>query len=92
LRLSSSAIDSANGRVAAVRLAVEDDGCGMSEEIRARLFEPFFTTRAAQGGTGLGLPVVRAIVQAHGGGMSVASTEGAGTRVTIDLPVAGARA
>ena len=92
LRLSSSAIDSANGRVAAVRLAVGDDGCGMSEEIRARLFEPFFTTRAAQGGTGLGLPVVRAIVQAHGGGMSVASTEGAGTRVTIDLPVAGARA
>lgn len=92
LRLDLAAIDAPRGPVEAVRLAVEDTGCGMSEETRQRLFEPFFTTRAGDGGTGLGLAVVHAIVQAHGGRIAVASAVGAGTRFDIDLPLRGERA
>jgi two-component system, NtrC family, sensor histidine kinase HydH len=92
IRLDLATTDAAEGPIAAARLEVEDDGCGMDEETRARLFEPFFTTRAGEGGTGLGLAVVRAILQAHGGSISVASSVGAGTRFTIDLPLRGAHA
>jgi signal transduction histidine kinase len=83
----------ASGRaVPAARLEIEDNGCGMNEETRARLFEPFFTTRAGAGGTGLGLAVVHAIVQAHGGRIEVSSSPGAGSRFTVDLPLQGVRA
>jgi len=92
LRLDRATIATAGGPLPAVRLAVEDDGCGMSEDTRARLFEPFFTTRASEGGTGLGLAVVHAIVESHGGRIAVDSAPGRGTRFTIDLPLAGAHA
>lgn len=71
----------------AVRLTVTDTGCGMSAEVRERLFEPFFTTRAADGGTGLGLAVVKSIVTDHGGMVAVESASGAGSRFTVDLPI-----
>ncbi len=74
-------------RVPAARLVVEDSGCGMSPDVLDKLFEPFFTTRAAQGGTGLGLAVVKAIVLQHGGSVSAASTPGRGSRFTVDLPL-----
>jgi signal transduction histidine kinase len=80
------------GGLLALRLVVADTGCGMSAEVRGQLFEPFFTTRAAQGGTGLGLAVVKSIVTDHDGTISVASEPGAGTRFTVDLPVSGATA
>jgi len=62
---------------------VRDDGCGMSEAGRERGFAPFVTAKAA--GTGLGLSNVRKIVDAHGGAIDVASTEGRGTTFRVRL-------
>ena len=69
-----------------VRLVVEDTGHGIRPEIRERLFEPFFTTRTRDGGTGLGLAVVRAIVTEHHGDITVESEAGQGSRFLVELP------
>ncbi len=71
---------------AGVEVAVADDGCGMSDEVRRRVFEPFFTTKKLGKGTGLGLAMVHRIVERHGGGISIASTEGKGTTISLWLP------
>jgi len=71
----------------AVRLTVEDNGCGMSPEVLRRLFEPFFTTKPPGKGTGLGLAVVHGIVAAHGGAVRIVSSPGEGTRMEIEFPV-----
>jgi two-component system, NtrC family, sensor kinase len=71
-----------------VFLTVRDHGPGMSPEVAARIFQPFFTTKATGQGTGLGLPVVQGIVDAHGGRIHVDSTPGAGTAIEIRLPAA----
>jgi signal transduction histidine kinase len=65
---------------------VRDDGPGMTEEVRARIFEPFFTRR--DGGAGLGLTFVQRVVQEHRGRVSVESTPGRGTVFRIELPLA----
>jgi len=67
------------------RLVVEDDGPGLSDEAKARLFTPFFTTKPQ--GTGLGLIIVRKIVEAHRGSLSIDSAAGRGTRMIVELPV-----
>ena len=69
-----------------LELAVADDGPGIPPEVRERIFEPLFSTRPF--GVGLGLPLVRRIVEQHGGELVVESSPGAGARFTIRLPVA----
>lgn len=70
-------------------ITVRDTGEGIAEETLGRVFEAFFTTR--EGGTGLGLPIARRIVEAHGGTLAVRSRVGEGTVARISLP-AGHRA
>lgn len=67
-----------------VRITVKDNGVGMSEEVKARLFEPLFSTKPF--GLGLGLALVRRIVERHGGSVSVVSWPEEGTSVDIRLP------
>ncbi len=69
-----------------VLLQVEDDGLGIPEEVRPRMFEPFFTTRSVDGGTGLGLGICRRIVEEHRGTITIESQEGVGTSFTVALP------
>jgi signal transduction histidine kinase len=69
---------------AGVRLEVSDQGVGMGPEVQQHLFEPLFTTKSA--GTGLGLGIVRNFVQGNGGRITVDSTEGSGTTMTVELP------
>ncbi len=69
-----------------VRLEVEDNGVGIAPDARARLFEPFFTTRAGRGGSGLGLAVVHDIVSRSGGTIEVVSEPGRGALFRVELP------
>jgi signal transduction histidine kinase len=69
-------------------IIVADDGRGMTEEVQRRAFEPFFTTRRGQGGTGLGLHIVYNLVRRRlGGKISLASMPGLGTTFRIKIPV-----
>lgn len=64
---------------------VRDDGEGMAPEVRARVFEPFYS-RSGSGGTGLGMVIVKNIVEAHGGRLTLESHPGEGTMVRISVP------
>jgi len=70
-----------------VQIQVADTGTGISEETMARIFEPFYTTKAPGEGTGLGLFITKQIVEALGGRIEVASKAGKGTTFTIVLPL-----
>ena len=70
-----------------VQLRVSDEGTGMSPEVRARVFEPFFTTKGERG-TGLGLPMVYAVVSRHGGELELETATGQGTTFILTLPAA----
>lgn len=71
-----------------VVLSVTDIGHGMSPEILSKIFNPFFTTKDAGEGTGLGLSVVHGIVKSHGGTIEAESREGEGSRFVVRLPAA----
>ena len=66
---------------------VTDEGCGMNEETKSKIFEPMFTTRPPGEGVGLGMNIVEKVVQKHFGKVEVKSEEGKGTTVSIYLPV-----
>jgi len=73
---------------AAVAVQVIDTGCGMAPEVLERVFDPFYTTKPAGQGTGLGMSQVFAFCRQSGGEVQISSTEGEGTRVAMLLPVA----
>ncbi len=68
-------------------LEVEDNGTGIPEDLRARIFDPFFSTKKSDGGTGLGLATVLGIVKEHRGTITVESTVGKGTTFFVYLPL-----
>jgi signal transduction histidine kinase len=73
------------GSAAGVRIIVTDTGSGMSPDVLARCFQPYYSTK--KGGTGLGLPTTKRILEDHGGSIDVQSEQGRGTRFVIDLPL-----
>lgn len=93
LRLRENGIE--GGRILArtsvgsdgIQVVIQDNGCGIAEDIRERVFDAFFTSRPVGAGTGLGLTVARDTMRAHRGTIQIDSREGAGTRVTLVLPV-----
>jgi PAS domain S-box-containing protein len=70
-----------------VKLSISDTGRGMDAVTMSRIFDPYFTTKEQDKGTGMGLAVVHGIVKGHGGGIHVESTPGEGTRFDILFPI-----
>jgi len=71
------------------RIIIEiiDNGCGMDDEVKAKVFDPFYTTKPVGSGTGLGLFTTYGIIQKHGGEITVESTPGVGSRFALNLPL-----
>ena len=95
---AAQAIEEGHGQIAVrsgvnaageVAVSISDNGKGIAEEDRDKLFTPFFTTKPVGTGTGLGLSISYGIVQKHGGRIEVESSVGLGTTFTITLPAAG---
>lgn len=72
-----------------VWVEVVDDGCGMTQDVQSRIFEPFYTTKPVGKGTGLGLHLAYSIIQAHGGDIHVESEVGVGSTFRVELPLGG---
>lgn len=70
-----------------LHVSVRDDGTGISAANRAKVFDSFFTTRRDTGGTGMGLPIVRAMLEAHGGSIVLGDDDGAGNGATFILSI-----
>jgi signal transduction histidine kinase len=69
-----------------VYIDVSDTGTGIHPDMLQRIYDPFFTTKAAKKGTGLGLAVTYGIIQEHGGSIKVESVPGSGTRFHLEFP------
>jgi signal transduction histidine kinase len=85
LRVKSNTVRDANEEPVQVEIAFADNGVGITEKDLERVFEPLFSTK--EGGTGLGLPLAQALVEAHGGSITVKSRVGEGSTFTVLLPV-----
>lgn len=72
-----------------IEVVISDTGTGMTSEVMHRIFEPFFTTKEVGQGTGLGLSICYGIIEEHGGEIRAESQPGAGTTLTVVLPVTG---
>lgn len=70
-----------------VQIIIQDNGCGIPDDQRAKVFDAFFTSRPVGSGTGLGLTVARDTVHAHGGQLQLDTRAGTGTRVLLTLPI-----
>ena len=70
-----------------VKFAIKDNGCGIPDELKQKIFTPFFTTKEINKGTGIGLSLVSNIVQEHGGRIELDSSVGSGSTFTVLLPV-----
>jgi PAS domain S-box-containing protein len=77
---------------AAVVLSVRDEGVGMDDDVAARAFEPFFSTKGSTGGSGLGLATVHGAVAKAGGAVQIDTSPGAGTALVVHLPAVAASA
>ena len=86
LTIEARHVEDAERRLPHVELAVSDTGTGMTEEVRARAIEPFYTTKPTGQGTGLGLSQVYAVARESGGSLTIDSEPGRGTTVRIMLP------
>jgi signal transduction histidine kinase/CheY-like chemotaxis protein len=86
LTITGRVVEDAERRLPHVELAVADTGSGMTEDVRARAIEPFFTTKPTGLGTGLGLSQVYGVVRESGGTMAIDSEPGRGTTVRLLLP------
>jgi hypothetical protein len=75
-----------------VLIRISDNGVGMTDDVKVRIYDPFFTTKPVGEGTGLGMAIVYGIIQDHRGDIHVESSPGVGTEFTIDLPVRHQRA
>lgn len=84
----STALDAQNR----VQISVKDNGCGIPDDVKRQMFEPYFTTRAEYGGSGIGLATVRGLVESAGGQVRVRSTPDEGTEMLITLERASAHA
>jgi two-component system, NtrC family, sensor kinase len=71
----------------AVKLKIRDEGCGIGKPILEKIFEPFFTTKSKKKGVGLGLFIVRTIMDQYGGKIEIHSKEGKGTEVVLSFSV-----
>ena len=71
-----------------IKITVKDNGSGISEKVKGKIFQPFFTTKATGSGTGLGLSISHDIItKGHGGKIEVESKTGEGTSFIINLPI-----
>jgi signal transduction histidine kinase len=85
VQISAGLRPSLLGRSLAIEVSLADNGPGLSAEARSRIFEPFYTTKTR--GTGLGMAIVRRIVEAHGGQIAVGDKSGPGAEILITLPI-----
>jgi signal transduction histidine kinase len=70
-----------------IQINIKDTGSGMPEHIKAKIFDPFYTTKEVGEGTGLGLSISHGIIEKHRGSLEVHSEEGKGSEIIINLPL-----
>lgn len=87
IELETRQLTETPGGAPGVEVVISDDGCGIPEKNKGKLFDPFFTTRPVGQGTGLGLSVSYGVIKRHCGEIDIESTHGRGTQVRITLPI-----